>query len=311
MSLFNMRIGGAGGASASIFAYGDQLQNTDTVYAQKDGKRINGVWQTKQIISPDWHGLPAEYQEVEYLEGTGKQSIQAVSDTITEIIIKAEIDCKVQPNSYSGYSSYAGSWYATNANNEYMLASTALIPGSDASDRQVITHISGLHSLFPDYTGVNPNSAKGILTVGDTTVTKIGTSNWKDSSDLNHNYYLFLSYVGDTYAFIGKIYGAKIYNYLTNKIIRNFIPCYRKSDHKPGMYDMINDVFYANQGTGADFLVGADVVPQYITVVGFEIAPIREYGTWEVTAGNGMTTKTVDVLIDAAEEFNIEVLYAA
>ena len=73
MSLFNMRIGGAGGASASIFAYGDQLQSTDTVYAEKNGNRINGVWEMRQKLNPAWHGLPPEYQEVEYLESTGEQ----------------------------------------------------------------------------------------------------------------------------------------------------------------------------------------------------------------------------------------------
>ena len=42
--IFNQRIGGNSGAFANIFAYGDQLQSTDTVYAEKGGKRISGVW---------------------------------------------------------------------------------------------------------------------------------------------------------------------------------------------------------------------------------------------------------------------------
>ena len=36
---------------------------------------------------------------------------------------------------------------------------------------------------------------------------------------------------------------------------RNFIPCYRKSDNKPGMYDLVTNTFYTNIGTG-DFIIG-------------------------------------------------------
>ena len=34
-------------------------------------------------------------------------------------------------------------------------------------------------------------------------------------------------------------------------------PVYRKADNKPGMYDIVNNVFYTNQGTG-EFVVGPD-----------------------------------------------------
>ena len=56
-----------------------------------------------------------------------------------------------------------------------------------------------------------------------------------------------------------KIYYVKI---IENAIlIRNFIPCYRKQDNKPGLYDLVNDVFYTNANLSAtqDFIVGPDV----------------------------------------------------
>ena len=37
-----------------------------------------------------------------------------------------------------------------------------------------------------------------------------------------------------------------------------FIPCYRKSDSEPGMYDLVSKMFFTNAGTG-EFLVGPDV----------------------------------------------------
>ena len=44
---------------------------------------------------------------------------------------------------------------------------------------------------------------------------------------------------------IGRV---KIYE--NNILIRNFLPCYRNSDNVLGMYDVVNNVFYTNDGTG-------------------------------------------------------------
>ena len=60
----------------------------------------------------------------------------------------------------------------------------------------------------------------------------------------------------DERTFIGKTYYFKIYK--NKKLIRHFIPCYRKSDGVIGLYDLVNDVFYTNSGTG-EFEKGADV----------------------------------------------------
>ena len=49
----------------------------------------------------------------------------------------------------------------------------------------------------------------------------------------------------------GKIYSAKITK--GNKLIGDYVPALRKSDNKPGMYDLISNQFLVNQGSGADF----------------------------------------------------------
>lgn len=45
-------------------------------------------------------------------------------------------------------------------------------------------------------------------------------------------------------------------------LVRNFVPCYRKSDNKPGMFDTVNRVFYINQGTG-EFTCGPEYNAYY------------------------------------------------
>ena len=41
-------------------------------------------------------------------------------------------------------------------------------------------------------------------------------------------------------------------------VVRELIPCYRKSDDEIGMYDLVSETFFTNQGTGT-FIKGADV----------------------------------------------------
>ena len=55
-----------------------------------------------------------------------------------------------------------------------------------------------------------------------------------------------------------RLYDFKVYD--NDTLVRNFIPCIRKSDNKPGLYDLANNEFYTNQGTGdTDFTVGPDI----------------------------------------------------
>lgn len=63
----------------------------------------------------------------------------------------------------------------------------------------------------------------------------------------------------------GRCHAAEFFDMTTMEAQRNYVPCYRKSDNKPGMYDLFgsicpltNSPFYINAGTG-DFLVGPEV----------------------------------------------------
>ena len=59
--------------------------------------------------------------------------------------------------------------------------------------------------------------------------------------------------------------GAKEISYCHISVYDNWVlklyPVYRKADNVAGMYDIVNDVFYTNQGTGA-FSVGSDFPTQ-------------------------------------------------
>lgn len=58
----------------------------------------------------------------------------------------------------------------------------------------------------------------------------------------------------DNWGCVGKLYYFKIFD-SNNTLVRSFIPVIRKSDKKPGMFDLVEQKFYTNQGTG-EFLTG-------------------------------------------------------
>lgn len=53
-----------------------------------------------------------------------------------------------------------------------------------------------------------------------------------------------------------RIYSCKLYE--NGEMVRNFVPCYRKSDNVPGLWDKVENRFFMNAGTGS-FTVGQNV----------------------------------------------------
>ena len=86
--IFNQHIGGWGGASASVFAYGEQLTSTDSVYATLGAVRVDGVWDAARggfSISPireydTWHLYASN--------GTAIKEIDVLVDAAMEISVE-------------------------------------------------------------------------------------------------------------------------------------------------------------------------------------------------------------------------------
>lgn len=65
----------------------------------------------------------------------------------------------------------------------------------------------------------------------------------------------------DARTFIGRIYSFKIYD--NNSLVRDFVPCKQKVYNTIGMYDLVNDKFYINEGTGT-FIAGPEIPQEEI-----------------------------------------------
>ena len=94
---------------------------------------------------------------------------------------------------------------------------------------------------------------------------------------------------------IGKIYYFKIY--VNNVLVRNFVPAKRKSDNVLGLYDLVNNAFYTNAGTGtftAGHIVDVSVNPIGSGTIGIETSGNNTILTANANAGYEFENWTLD-----------------
>lgn len=190
-----------------------------------------------------WKGdrLPAEYQELSYIESTGTQWIDTGIKTGTNI----KIDFEYEATAFNGSTFCAPmSARVSNLSNSisygFNYLDTYASFGNNA-EMQIIPTVSlgEKYHIVQDKTALYTNDVKTPYKSGQTT-----------TFTTLLNLYLFArnnkGSVGNY--FWGKIYYAKIWD--NNNLVRNFIPCFRKSDNAVGMYDTVGGKFYTNSGTG-------------------------------------------------------------
>lgn len=199
-------------------------------------------------------GLPDGYEAVEYLESTGEQLINT-NIPISNIRNKTlKIQCEVQGTTQKsttqiiiGLSSYGGGWFGIPSNSNNYGLSTNILFSNTITEKVFVESVFTLDSSWniSETCSLNVGS---ILTRSGTIPTTQRNNYVALLSTTSQNIWQFFASV--------KLYKTqKIY--LDNSLIRNFIPCVRKSDGKPGLYDLCRSIcpltgtpFYINSGTG-------------------------------------------------------------
>jgi hypothetical protein len=188
---------------------------------------------SKCLIYNQHNLLPDEYTQVDYIQSSGTQYIDmgVTPTTTTDIEINfTKGSSIINWQKIFGQNQEVGNKrYQLEINNQNLTSWNMTIAGTstnfsmDANNWVTFKFVSG--------TGVYVNNEL---------VKSISAT-----EENNYNIWLFRGY--DRYSNI-KISSTKIYQ--NNVLVRDFIPCYRNSDNEVGLYDLVNDVFYTNQGTG-------------------------------------------------------------
>jgi len=196
------------------------------------------------------HHLPLAYQEVEYLGGSGTQFINTglTFPNVDAFKIKASFN-EVSSNQYIAGLRDDGN--------------TAIGFGVCFSARGGLTYYPRLWrenaiaysaragEIFTVFTKIS--TTDGFFSVNDTVRDHFNIA----KINAQKTVYLFaLNGSGGEYQMNGKIYEAEAY--LNDTLIHLFLPCYRKSDNEPGLFDTVTRTFFTNAGTGT-FAVGPAV----------------------------------------------------
>lgn len=189
--------------------------------------------------------LPSAYQQVEYIESTGEQKIilNYIVQENDEIYLQYEFmgftGTSNDNHFYHATDGTLGVWFDFNANNIVYVrfgskysTSTPLLDyfykGFSVLKKGSLQVNGNTYSI--SYNGMPNNTLKLFASLNAQGV-------WTAFS----KYKMFDFHVSEN--------GEK-------KL--HLIPCYRKSDGEIGLYDIVNNIFYTNMGSG-EFLKGADV----------------------------------------------------
>ena len=191
--------------------------------------------------------LPQQYQQVEYLESTGTQYI----------------DTDVVPNNETGFCLIAS--FPEVVNDIYRFG----CKGSGAENRFVVATAS--NSIYFGFNGIVPNGGKWNILANCFYKLELNFFNSRYADVDNRSPY-YWGYPWGSIPYSALMFGRNNSGNISasaqrikeckmtqgNKLVRDFIPCYRKADNKAGMYDLISGEFYTNQGTG-EFILGGEV----------------------------------------------------
>ena len=182
--------------------------------------------------------LPSAYRRVEYLESNRYQHI--ITDIYTSTSVpttyEATVGYWVSDGRRQLIGADYGAYFGVSAGNRYEIGTGSnIIPSSDGYDVIIFKQ--------------DIVEAKQILIVNGISYTR-KYSNWGSNQVVLFN-------ITDAPVSFGCKCRIKSFRIKQGGAVSaNFVPCVRKSDNKPGMYDAISKTFYTNAGTG-EFIVPA------------------------------------------------------
>lgn len=226
---------------------------------------VSGAWVDKATYiyqNGSWKALsariPFTYQEVEYLEADGSPYIKTNFYTNTDYFA-----AKGRVMAISGTGSFFGSAYKVDSSH-YPACYIEIYSGPNIRIANQTGYLD--HKQAFSYGAVLDFDYEINLPAGTATSTYNGSTSTQTTSKSyglsNIGMWIFCRNV--TNSRVGTM-PQRFYNmkwYLSDGVLSaDFIPCYRKSDNKPGLYERVQGRFYTNaNASGNDFTVGPMVI---------------------------------------------------
>lgn len=179
--------------------------------------------------------LPSGYTQVDYIETTGTQHIDTGVYGNLNTLLEIKASRTTLDNTNKQLAGSLGNTYSITIN-----IGPVNITRFGTKSYSMKAH----DYITADKPSIFICNKNGITIDGNST----GNFN-EDTNFITESTLYLMGANGSNTKFPGKLYYTKIYD--NNVLIRYFIPCYRNSDNEVGLYDLVNKVFYTNQGTGS------------------------------------------------------------
>ena len=203
------------------------------------GRKIFAVRPMCEVEKTTGHYLPDEYQEVEYIQSSGSQYINTgINPKIKPRVIMKMAMIDPRDSDYFGNSAINGSAFFGN------FSAYSLMYYRYGSTSALNTGISVKQNQWHEW-----DISQSVYLDGDLRYTTTNTYTY-NSSQISICIFKCRNYA--TYQL------AYFILYDGEEKVREFYPCYRKSDSAIGLYDKVTNKFYPNSGRGT-FIKGADV----------------------------------------------------
>ena len=204
---------------------------------------LEDAYDTIEAKGVNLHLLPPEYKQVNYILSSGTQYIDTGYLVKGDLKIVTDIEYVSSP---SGNQAIFGGRNSYNSKNHalYLVSSTKFKNDYNNLASNALPNISNLLTKW------HIVKDKGNLTITSSDNQSITNTIANATFTSNYNMWIFTcNNAGNPLNPASyRLYTFKIYD--NDVLVRDFIPCYRNSDNEVGLYDLVNNVFYTNQGTG-------------------------------------------------------------
>lgn len=223
------------------YQYAEGTGETLTLENTADAPMLLGLkGNTQQVI------LPSEYTQVDYIQSSGTQYIDL--NYILKNSNSVELRVKASDNNSSTKMIFGSRAGASDNNFSINITDRVTLDYNNSNyntyravynyevDKEYILYIS--KSKRTIYDGNRNVLVENSTICNDTITTPQNATLFYINPKPSNTWYIPNA----------KVYTCKIWNDTT--LVRDMIPCYRNSDSAVGMYDLVNNVFYTNSGTG-------------------------------------------------------------
>ena len=204
---------------------------------------IEDIYDTLEMTNASIYLLPNEYTQVDYIENSGTQFIDTG--------FKPNQNTSVEMEVLIPQNSAEVTRFFETRNTNYVNKSFGILNFRDYNNifqfRYDIQFAKNNYKLDVE-TKYKIRTNKNNVYVNDEWIFNANPSSFQT----NYNLALFgfannSDNVADTSTY--RLYSFKLYD--NGVLIRDYVPCYRNSDNEVGLYDLVNNVFYTNNGTGS------------------------------------------------------------